>query len=289
MEHSGDSRAEAPQARAGTPASTATDDRAEGPAWDAPATTTSSGHARRPARAAPERPQGDGPPGNGGSEATAGRDAATPTRATRRRGPGTSRAKRALDLVLVILALPIVVVLGLVIAALVVATSGGPALFVHERVGLGGRRFGMLKFRTMQPDADAQLRADPKLWQQYVDNDFKLPPSMDNRVTPVGRFLRRSSLDELPQLLNVLRGEMSLVGPRPIVPTELACYGDHEDAYLAVRPGLTGAWQVNGRSGVGYPARVEFDREYIEKWSFWLDVKILVKTPLAVVTSRGAY
>jgi lipopolysaccharide/colanic/teichoic acid biosynthesis glycosyltransferase len=191
--------------------------------------------------------------------------------------------------VVVLAALPVVVLLGLGIAAVVVITSGGPALFVHERVGLGGRRFGMLKFRTMQPDADDQLRADPELWQQYVDNDFKLPPSMDNRVTPVGRFLRRSSLDELPQLLNVLRGDMSLVGPRPIVPTELERYGDHGDAYLGVRPGVTGAWQVNGRSGVAYPQRVDYDREYVEAWSFWLDVKILVKTPIAVVTSRGAH
>jgi lipopolysaccharide/colanic/teichoic acid biosynthesis glycosyltransferase len=274
MEHSGDSRAEVP--RAGTPASTATDERAEGPAWDEPA-TTSSGHARRPARAAPERPPGDAPGGADGS------DAVPPGR------PGTSRSKRALDLVVVLAALPVVVLLGLGIAAVVVITSGGPALFVHERVGLGGRRFGMLKFRTMQPDADDQLRADPELWQQYVDNDFKLPPSMDNRVTPVGRFLRRSSLDELPQLLNVLRGDMSLVGPRPIVPTELERYGDHGDAYLGVRPGVTGAWQVNGRSGVAYPQRVDYDREYVEAWSFWLDVKILVKTPIAVVTSRGAH
>jgi len=276
MEHSGDSRAGVPRARAGTPASTATDERAEGTAWDAPA-TTSSGHARRPARAAPAIPPDD----DGDDPARAG--AVAPSR------PGTSRSKRALDLVVVVAALPVVFLLGLAIAALVVITSGGPALFVHERVGLGGRRFGMLKFRTMQPDADDQLRADPELWQQYVDNDFKLPPSMDNRVTPVGRFLRRSSLDELPQLLNVLRGDMSLVGPRPIVPTELERYGDHEDAYLAVRPGVTGSWQVNGRSGVAYPQRVDYDRDYVEQWTFWSDVKILVKTPIAVVTSRGAH
>jgi len=268
MEHSGDSRADVPRVATGSPpASTATDERVETPVWDAPATE--------------DRPAG---PARAGPQVSGEVDAAPP-----RTRPGTSRAKRALDVVVVLAALPFAAVLGLVIAGLVVVTSGGPALFVHERVGLGDRRFGMLKFRTMQPDADAQLRADPALWQQYVDNDFKLPPSMDNRVTPMGRFLRRSSLDELPQLLNVLRGDMSLVGPRPIVPTELECYDPHRDAYLGVRPGVTGAWQVNGRSGVGYPERVDYDREYIEQWTFWLDVKILVKTPIAVVTSRGAY
>lgn len=264
MEHSGDSRADAPRAGAGgPPASTATDERFDQRVWDPPVASS--------------EPVVE--PGAG----------VEPDPADTISAPGASRAKRALDLVMVVAALPFAIVLGLVIAGLVVATSGGPALFVHERVGLGGRRFGMLKFRTMQPDADDQLRADPELWQQYVDNDFKLPPSMDGRVTAVGRFLRRSSLDELPQLLNVLRGQMSLVGPRPIVPTELECYGKDSDAYLSVKPGLTGAWQVNGRSGVGYPERVDYDKEYVDDWTFWLDVKILVKTPIAVVTSRGAY
>ena len=273
MEHSGDSRAQAPQAAAGaTPVSTATHERGEPSVWDDDA--TAAHRPPGPARAGPPAPGDAGP------------DVDRPTGPAR---PGTSRAKRGLDLVVVLAALPFALLLGLVIALLVVVTSGGPALFVHERVGLGNRRFGMLKFRTMQPDADAQLRADPELWQQYVDNDFKLPPSMDNRVTPMGRFLRRSSLDELPQLLNVLRGDMSLVGPRPIVPTELERYGGQADAYLGVRPGVTGAWQVNGRSGVGYPERVDYDRDYVESWSFWLDVKILVQTPIAVLTSRGAY
>lgn len=257
MDHSGDSRAVMPRVeRADRPSPTATDDRIEPPAWEPPAAAVDYA-------AAPARPGGP--------------------------GPGASRAKRALDIVVVIAVLPVACALGIVIAVLVTVTSRGGTFFVHERIGLGGRPFGMLKFRTMAPDADEQLRADPVLWQQYVDNDFKLPPSMDNRVTPVGRFLRRASLDELPQLLNVLRGDMSLVGPRPIVAGELERYGANREYYVHTRPGLTGAWQVNGRSGVGYPERVELDRDYVESWSFWLDVKILLRTPLAVLTSRGAF
>jgi len=265
MEHSGDSRAIEPRAgTASTPASTATDERAVPRSWDPSATS--------------DGPQADAPT----------LDRRDPRTAPTSR-PGRSRAKRALDLVVVLAALPFMCVVGLLIAGIVVVTSGRPAFFVHQRVGRGGRTFGMLKFRTMHRDADAMLRSDPELWQQYVDNDFKLPPSMDSRVTPMGRFLRRASLDELPQLLNVLRGDMSLVGPRPIVPSELERYGEDGDAYMAVKPGLTGAWQVNGRSGVGYPERVGIDRDYVDSWTFWLDVKILVKTPLAVLTSRGAY
>ena len=257
MDQSGDSRAVMSWAeRASPPSPTTTDDRVEPRAWETPAAAVDHG-------STPTRPQGP--------------------------GPGASRAKRALDIVVVISVLPVAAVLGLVIGILVMLTSRGGVFFVHERIGLGGRPFGMLKFRTMAPDADEQLRADPVLWQQYVDNDFKLPPSMDNRVTPVGRFLRRASLDELPQLLNVLRGDMSLVGPRPIVAGELERYGANRECYVHTRPGLTGAWQVNGRSGVGYPERVDLDREYVEGWSFWLDVKILLRTPLAVLTSRGAF
>jgi exopolysaccharide production protein ExoY len=122
-----------------------------------------------------------------------------------------------------------------------------------------------------------------------VTNGFKLPAELDQRVTRVGRFLRRSSLDELPQVLNVLLGTMSVVGPRPVVPAEIANYGDKQVAYLSVRPGITGAWQVTGRSNVDYPQRVEFDAEYVETWSLGLDLKILAKTPRAVLSARGAF
>ena len=203
--------------------------------------------------------------------------------------PASSRSKRALDLVLVALASPLLVPLGLATAALVLITSRGPVLFGQERVGHRGERFTMYKFRTMHREAEQLLQDDPELWDEYVGNGFKLPAAIDRRFTPIGRFLRRSSLDELPQVLNVIGGTMSLVGPRPVVPAEVDNYGDHRALYLSVRPGITGAWQVNGRSTVDYPDRVDIDTAYIRNWSLWLDVKILVKTPFAVLSTRGAF
>ena len=203
--------------------------------------------------------------------------------------PARSRAKRALDLALVVATSPVVLPLGLATALLVKLSSRGPVLFGHERVGLGGERFTMYKFRTMHRDAERLLQQDPVLWNDYVANGFKLPAEVDRRITPLGRFLRRSSLDELPQVLNVLRGTMSWVGPRPVVPDEVDNYGDRAAVYLSVRPGITGAWQVNGRSTVFYPDRVDIDHEYVRDWSLWLDVKILVRTPIAVLSTRGAF
>jgi lipopolysaccharide/colanic/teichoic acid biosynthesis glycosyltransferase len=194
-----------------------------------------------------------------------------------------------LDLTTSILALPVVLVLGSLIALLVAVTSRGPVFFFQDRLGRGGTPFRLVKFRTMQIDAEQQLRRDPVLWEQYVRNDFKLPATLESRVTPVGRFLRRTSLDELPQLFNVFLGQMSLVGPRPIVPEELEKYGTDSAAYLSVRPGITGLWQVSGRSGVGYPERVDFDRQYADTWTLALDVKILVRTPITVLRGHGAF
>jgi exopolysaccharide production protein ExoY len=168
-------------------------------------------------------------------------------------------------------------------------TSRGPVFFVQERLGRGGTRFRLVKFRTMQVDAEERLRNDKALWDQYVQNDFKLPGSLESRVTAVGRFLRRTSLDELPQLINVLTGQMSLVGPRPIVPEELTKYGSKTESYLRVRPGITGLWQVSGRSGVGYPERVDFDETYADTWNLMLDLRILVRTPITVVRGHGAF
>jgi exopolysaccharide production protein ExoY len=203
--------------------------------------------------------------------------------------PATSRTKRAVDLLVVLAILPAVAIVGAMVTLLVATTSRGPILFSQERVGLGGRSFKMYKFRTMRPDAEGHLQQDTALWDEYVRNGYKIPAELDRRITKVGRFLRRSSLDELPQVLNVILGTMSLVGPRPIVPRELDNYGPHRGAYLSVRPGITGAWQVNGRSNVTYPQRVEYDRQYIESWTLGRDLAILVRTPKAVVTARGAF
>lgn len=167
--------------------------------------------------------------------------------------------------------------------------DGGPATFSHYRVGAGGRVFRCLKFRTMRPDAERALREllerDAERREEWRRN-FKL--ASDPRVTRIGRWLRCSSLDELPQLLNVLRGEMALVGPRPITLPELRLYGPARWQYLSVLPGMTGLWQVSGRNRVSYERRVQLDEEYVARRSLWLDCSILVKTVLVVVTRDGA-
>jgi exopolysaccharide production protein ExoY len=187
-------------------------------------------------------------------------------------------------------------VLGLIFAPLMLAIvfvtrrEGGPAIYKHRRVGENGRMFSCLKFRTMVPDADQVLRdlleRDPALKAEWV-RDHKL--RNDPRVTRLGRFLRRTSLDELPQLWNVLRGEMSLVGPRPVVREELLRYGRNIWAYLAVRPGITGLWQVKGRNDTDYRRRVALDTYYVLNQNLGLDLYILLKTTSVVVGGSGAY
>lgn len=180
----------------------------------------------------------------------------------------------------------------LFLALLVKLSSPGPVFYVQRRVGRGYQRFGCIKFRTMRPDADAVLakvlEEDPALRAEY-ERDFKL--KRDPRITSIGRFLRRSSLDELPQFLNVLRGEMSVVGPRPIVDKELVRYGDYMDEVASVRPGLTGLWQVSGRNNLSYKKRVKLDLAYARGRSFTLDLAIILRTfgVLLLPMDRGAY
>jgi exopolysaccharide production protein ExoY len=176
-----------------------------------------------------------------------------------------------------------------VIAFAVRLDSPGPVLFGHRRVGVGGQPFRCFKFRTMRVEAEELLRTDPVLRSQYMSNNFKIPEGSDPRITRLGHFLRRSSLDELPQLLNVLRGEMSLVGPRPVVPDELAEYGETRTVLLSLRPGMAGAWAVNGRSRVGYPHRAAIELGYVRSWRLKLDLSILWRTLPAVLTRRGAH
>lgn len=197
--------------------------------------------------------------------------------------------KRVLDTTAAVIALVALIPLLLVIAAAVQATSDGPAFFTQKRVGKNGRTFRVVKFRTMAQDAERRLVDDPELRARYIANDFKLPEGQDSRVTNVGRFLRSTSLDELPQLINVVRGEMSLVGPRPVVPAELREYGDRASSYLAVKPGITGWWQVNGRSTVEYPERIDLDEYYADHWSLAFDTRIILRTIPAVLRRRGAH
>lgn len=170
-----------------------------------------------------------------------------------------------------------------------ISRDGGPVFFRHRRVGRGSKSFDCLKFRTMVPNAqqvlEAHLRqcpADAAEWER----NFKL--RNDPRVTPIGRFLRSTSLDELPQLLNVLRGDMSLVGPRPVTEEELPYYGRDVMFYLEIRPGITGLWQISGRSDTSYAQRVMFDTWYVKNWTLWHDVAILVKTIPVVFARKGA-
>jgi lipopolysaccharide/colanic/teichoic acid biosynthesis glycosyltransferase len=177
----------------------------------------------------------------------------------------------------------------LVVAFLVWRTDGAPVLFAHYRVGRDGHLFRCLKFRTMRRDAqevlDALLATDARAREEWA-RDQKL--SRDPRITRIGRFLRRSSLDELPQLINVVRGEMRLVGPRPVTPAELVRYGAVRWHYVSVHPGITGLWQVSGRNRTTYEERVALDRRYVEKASPMHDLSILARTIWVVLTGDGA-
>lgn len=178
-----------------------------------------------------------------------------------------------------------------VLIALLVRFSGSGSVFYgHCRIGRGGRVFHCLKFRTMVPDGEAVLaahfRSDPDAKAEW-EATRKL--KADPRVTRVGAVLRRLSLDELPQIINILLGDMSIVGPRPVVRDELEYYGKAAVFYFQSRPGLTGLWQISGRNDVSYDSRVAFDRQYVENWSFVEDIRIILKTVPAVCMSRGSY
>lgn len=200
--------------------------------------------------------------------------------------------KRALDIVCASVALIVAVPLLAIIALTVKVSSPGPVIFGHRRVGRNGVQFTCLKFRTMVQDADRALEdlfeAQPEL-RQHFEEHFKLP--RDPRVTRVGHWLRRTSLDEFPQFWNVLRGDMSVVGPRPVVADEVAKYGALQDELLSVRPGVTGRWQISGRSDLDYAERVSLDIGYIRDRTFWGDVAIILRTVRSVVSvgGNGAY
>ncbi|MBS1813503.1 MAG: sugar transferase [Acidobacteria bacterium] len=197
--------------------------------------------------------------------------------------------KRILDVVLGLMIAIVLLPVGAIIACLVTLTSPGPIFFSHRRIGRGGAFFSMWKFRTMCVNSaevlERHLASHPEIREEW-NRSHKL--QNDPRVTPLGRFLRRSSLDELPQVWNVLTGRMSLVGPRPIVAAEVEKYHANFAYYVAAQPGITGLWQCSGRSSLSYDQRVMLDRQYVEEWSLWLDIKILAKTVVSVVRSKGA-
>jgi|ThiBiot_300_plan_2_1041538.scaffolds.fasta_scaffold29596_1 exopolysaccharide production protein ExoY len=198
--------------------------------------------------------------------------------------PVGGKWKRALDLTVAVGALVALAPLLAIIAVAVKLTMGGPVIYRHQRVGFGGKLFDCLKFRTMTSDGDIILQRyiqqNPAAAEEWRTSR-KL--AKDPRVTRFGCFLRKTSLDELPQFLNIVRGEMSCVGPRPVVVAEMGLYGEYVPAYLSARPGVTGLWQISGRSRLSYQERVKLDAEYVRGWTFGRDVAILMRTLPAVM------
>jgi Undecaprenyl-phosphate galactose phosphotransferase WbaP len=198
--------------------------------------------------------------------------------------------KRLIDLSIVIFGGIFILPWLLLFALLVKLSSPGPVLYGHTRLGQNGKHFKAYKFRSMVVDAEEQLElmleSNPQIREEWERN-HKL--KNDPRVTGIGRFLRRTSFDEFPQLINILKGEMSLVGPRPVVDEEVEKYGEDYNRIFSVKPGLTGLWQVSGRSDTDYAERVGFDTYYLQSWSVWLDLWILYKTVGVVIRGKGAY
>ena len=199
-----------------------------------------------------------------------------------------STAKRLLDLMVVLPALVVLAPLFLLVALAIRLHDGGPVMFWQRRVGLDGREFAFPKFRSMRVDAEA-VREKLLATNQHGQGGVTFKMKRDPRITPVGRWIRRTSIDELPQLWCVLRGSMSLVGPRPPLVSEVSRYSMADRQRLSVVPGLTCIWQVNGRSEVPFPQQVEMDVDYIRRPSIWADILLLLKTLPAVIRGRGAY
>ena len=195
-----------------------------------------------------------------------------------------------LDIFVILVASPIVVPVFLLLCILTKLTSKGPIFYGHPRIGKNGKPFKCWKFRSMCVNSQEILKeileTNPQMRAEW-EKDHKF--LNDPRVTKFGKFLRKSSLDELPQLINILLGQMSIIGPRPVTEEELIKYGDLKDYVLSVSPGLSGMWQVSGRSDTGYEERITLDSFYIQNWSIWLDIWILIKTIWVVLKRKGAY
>ncbi|WP_080754443.1 sugar transferase [Priestia aryabhattai] len=198
--------------------------------------------------------------------------------------------KRVIDItgsiIGLLLCLPIFLIVPLIYSF---GDSKGPVYFKQRRIGRNGEIFYIYKFRSMVIDAEEKLKANKLLYEKYIANNYKLEQNEDPRITSIGRFLRKTSLDELPQFINVLKGEMSLIGPRPVIESELGEYGEKADLFLSVKPGLTGFWQISGRSDVGYPERVDLELYYVYNQNFYFDLKIIIMTIYTVILKRGAY
>lgn len=164
----------------------------------------------------------------------------------------------------------------------------GPVFYQQIRIGQNHKEFGIYKFRSMVVDAEDRLYANKSLYTKFVKNGYKLPTKEDPRITKFGSFLRKTSIDELPQFINILKGDMSIIGPRPVVPKELVEYGEYVDKFLSVKPGAMGLWQASGRSKIHYPERAQLEISYVDQASLWFDLKILFMTVIAIFKGDGA-
>lgn len=204
--------------------------------------------------------------------------------------PGYLFVKRLFDILVSLIALVCLIPIFLVIFVIYqFGDNKGPMFYHQERIGKNGKTFNIYKLRSMVVNADEKLRANEQLYSMYVENSYKLPPEKDPRVTKFGQFLRKTSLDELPQFLNIFKGDMSLIGPRPVIKEELAEYGDQKDKFLSVTPGAMGYWQATGRSNITYPERCEVELYYVDHASLLFDCKILLKNIVSIFKTDGAY
>ncbi|MEK9993372.1 MAG: sugar transferase [Hydrogenophilales bacterium] len=177
----------------------------------------------------------------------------------------------------------------IILIVLIINSFDGSPIFKQERLGINGKVIQIFKFRSMKLNAEEILKNDKELYNLYLSNNFKIPSKKDPRITKFGQFIRKTSIDELPQFFNVLFGSMSIVGPRPIVPSELNNYKPYEKKFLSVKPGITGLWQISGRSKLINQSRINLDLEYIDRKSLFFDLKILFLTPIKIFTRDGAF
>ncbi len=198
--------------------------------------------------------------------------------------------KRVFDISISLVGMIVLVIVTIILAIFYsFGKNKGKIFFSQERIGLNGKRFKIYKYRSMVENAQEILKKDPKLYQKYIENSYKLLPEEDPRMTRLGRFIRRHSIDEIPQFINILKGDMSFIGPRPVIAEELLQYGERVPKFLSVKPGATGWWQVSGRSEVGYPERCDVELYYVDNFSLKLDIKIFFLELKRIITRDAAY
>lgn len=198
--------------------------------------------------------------------------------------------KRLFDIAIALVGMIVLVIVTIILATFYsFGKNKGRIFFSQERIGLNGKTFKIYKYRSMVENAQEILKKDPKLYKKYIENSYKLLPEEDPRMTRLGRFIRRHSIDEIPQFINILKGDMSFIGPRPVIAEELLQYGERAPKFLSVKPGATGWWQVSGRSEVGYPERCDVELYYVDNCSFKLDMKIFFLELKRIITRDAAY